>query len=363
MLFVGIDQHKRYLTICVRDEQGAIVQRRQVSTRWADVDRFLEGLQKRGQESGGYVAMLEVCGFNGWLIQRLAGWGCERTYVISAPPVVRKKTDRRDAARLSELLWINRDRIRAGVELVHVSVVYQPTAEEQYDRQLVHLRHRLGGTLTGVKNRMQGILRRHNLEQACPTKGTFTKAGLGWLREVALPELDRMEMNVELIAYDFYAGQVAAVDVEIRRRALANRRVGLVRTIPKIGWYTGLALVAHIGPIERFPSARSLANFFGVTPGCRNSGESDRPGSITKAGHPLVRFLLGQMVLHALRNDAGLRAWYRQVKRRRGSKIARVAVMRRLCGSIWHVLKKEEPYRLVGSRRAAARSTPSRSVA
>jgi transposase len=113
-----------------------------------------------------------------------------------------------------------------------------------------------------------------------------------------------------------------------------------------------LALAAHIGPIERFRNARSLSNYFGITPGCRNSGDSDRPGSITKAGHPFIRFLLGQMVLHALRDDPGLRRWYASVKRRRGSKIARVGVMRRLCESIWHMLSKKENYERVDTRRA-----------
>ena len=114
MLFVGIDQHKRHLTVCVRDEQGEIVFRRQVRTRWEEVDRFLGLLQERGAVHGGYVAVMEVCGFNGWLIKRLTQWGCGRVCVISAPERVRQKTDRRDAAKLSELLWINRDRIAAG---------------------------------------------------------------------------------------------------------------------------------------------------------------------------------------------------------------------------------------------------------
>ncbi|MCK4660590.1 MAG: IS110 family transposase, partial [Phycisphaerae bacterium] len=124
----------------------------------------------------------------------------------------------------------------------------------------------------------------------------------------------------------------------------------LIRSMPKPGAYTALALVAHIGPIKRFERARSLSNFFGVTPGCRNSGGTDRPGSITKAGHPLVRFLLGQMLLHALRGDPGLRAWYRQIKCRRGTKIARVAVMRRLCESIWHILRTRKPYLPAGTQ-------------
>ncbi len=58
MLFVGIDQHKRHLTICVRDEQGEIALRRQVSTKWEEVDRFLATLQGRGMEHAGYVAVM-----------------------------------------------------------------------------------------------------------------------------------------------------------------------------------------------------------------------------------------------------------------------------------------------------------------
>lgn len=98
----------------MRDEQGEIVLRRQVRTGWEEVDRFLDGLQERARSRGAYVAMVEVCGFNDWLIERLSHWGCRWVYVISAPDRIRRKTDRRDAAKLSELLWINRDRIGAG---------------------------------------------------------------------------------------------------------------------------------------------------------------------------------------------------------------------------------------------------------
>ena len=350
MLFVGIDQHKRHLTICVRNEQGEIDLRRQVSTRWEEVDRFLASLRERAAEQGGYVAVVEVCGFNGWLIKRLTQWGCKRVYVIKAPDRVRQKTDRRDAAKLSELLWINRDRIAAGQSLVHVSEVYQPTEQAQHDRQLTHLRYRLGRALTRAKNRIKGILRRHNLEQECPTKGGFTKTALRWLSVVELPGLDRLELDMALAEYHLYGQQLADVMVMIEQRAAKNTEVRRIRTMPKPGAYTALALVAHIGPIERFPHARSLSNYFGITPGCRNSGDTDRPGSITKAGHPFIRFLLAQMVLHALRGDAGLRRWYQRVKRRRGGKVARVAVMRRFCESIWHMLSKKEDYQQVDCR-------------
>ena len=58
----------------------------------------------------------------------------------------------------------------------------------------------------------------------------------------------------------------------------------------------------------------------------------------------MARFILGQLVLHALKRDKQMRQWYRRIKGRRGSKIARVAVMRRLTTIFWHMLTYREPY-------------------
>jgi transposase len=95
---------------------------------------------------------------------------------------------------------------------------------------------------------------------------------------------------------------------------------------------------------------------WGLTPGSRNSGEAtDRLGSITKQGSAWARFLLGQLVLHVLREDAWMRSWFKAIKRRRGAKIARVAVMRRLATVIWHMLTRNEDY---GSEKKNRNGTP-----
>ena len=79
--------------------------------------------------------------------------------------------------------------------------------------------------------------------------------------------------------------------------------------MPGAGAYSSLVLACRIGSIERFPRPQSLANYWGLTPRCRNSGEAtDRLGSITKEGSAMARFLLGQMVLHVLRRDGTMRA-------------------------------------------------------
>ena len=59
----------------------------------------------------------------------------------------------------------------------------------------------------------------------------------------------------------------------------------------------------------------------------------------------MARFILGQAVLHVLRRDTRMKEWYQRIKKRRGAKIARVAVMRRLATILWHMLTHQQPYR------------------
>ena len=41
MLYLGIDQHRKQLTVNLRDEAGNTLLRRQVSTEWSRVRAFL----------------------------------------------------------------------------------------------------------------------------------------------------------------------------------------------------------------------------------------------------------------------------------------------------------------------------------
>ncbi len=63
----------------------------------------------------------------------------------------------------------------------------------------------------------------------------------------------------------------------------------------------------------------------------------------------MARFILGQMVLQVLRRDSAMKAWYARIKKRRGSKIARVAVMRRLATILWHMIKHKQAYVIGGA--------------
>jgi transposase len=218
------------------------------------------------------------------------------------------------------------------------------------------LRWHIGRERTRLLNRIKNILRRYNLEQECPTKSVTCQTGLRWLRQLALGDLDRLDLDQLLTRLDTIDKERAVLDQKIRERQARNPMAARIATISGMGAYTSLALACRIGNIGRFPRPGSLANYWGLTPSARNSGQNkQRLGSITKQGSALARFLLGQAVLHVLRKDSVLREWYKGIKRRRGSKVARVAVMRRLTTIIWNLLSKEQTYVPGGPRRQAER--------
>jgi transposase len=346
MLYLGIDQHKRQLTVNLRGEDGSVVLKRQVSTEWWKVRAFFADLAEKGRPEGGFLAILEVCGMNPWLLEMLDEYGCRETVVIQPTERSKQKTDRRDAGQLSHLLWVHRQQFLEGKHPLGLRRVQPPTAQEADDRQLTALRARLTKKRTAVLNGIHKILRKHNLEQERPTKLFQTKRVRRWLAEMELPAVDRLEMDLLLPQWKLLDEQLEVVEAKIAERAESDEQAKLLESVPGIGHYSAVAIASRIGRIERFKRADSLANYFGLTPGCRNSGEAtQRLGSITKRGSKIVRYLLGQAVVKVLRFDAAMRGWYKRIKKRRGSKIGRVAVMRRLTTIIWHMLKRKQEYR------------------
>ena len=251
---------------------------------------------------------------------------------------------------------MNWERLKGGRRPNGMRRVLIPSNLDQENRQLTATRKHLGKMLTKTLNRIHRILNRHNLMWEYPTKTFQTKRGRQWLASVALSEVDRFEMDLLLKQWSLWEEQIQKLDEKILDRTQQHapgelyNHAELLQTIPGISYYSSLALVSRIGPIERFPRPRSLANYFGLTPGCKNSGNKQhRLGAITKEGSAIARFHLGQVVVHVLKRDSKMRDWFRKIKSRRGAKIARVAVMRRITTCIWHILKYREPYSYGGA--------------
>jgi Transposase IS116/IS110/IS902 family len=89
--------------------------------------------------------------------------------------------------------------------------------------------------------------------------------------------------------------------------------------------FTALVLLAEIGDITRFGSARKVASWAGLTPTVRGSDRTVHHGHISKQGPTWVRWVLCEAAQTAKRHP-DFAPGYEALTRRRGKKIATTAV-------------------------------------
>jgi transposase len=108
-----------------------------------------------------------------------------------------------------------------------------------------------------------------------------------------------------------------------------------------VGPFTALVILAEIGDISRFASARKLASWAGLTPTVRGSDRVAHYGHISKQGSVRLRWVLCEAAQTAKRHPR-FAAGFQAIAKRRGKKIATTAVARKLLTRAWHLLTDSE---------------------
>jgi transposase len=153
--------------------------------------------------------------------------------------------------------------------------------------------------------------------------------------------------------------RVEQTERQLQRLAAELPIVARLLTIPGIGLLTATALVAAVGDVWRFPSARHFASWLGLTPREYSSGSVRRLGGISKRGDRYLRTLLihgGRSVLvaaHRKQEPSSLQAWALDVERQHGRNIAAVAIANKLARFAWAVWRKNQDFQSRPLRRAA----------
>jgi transposase len=131
-----------------------------------------------------------------------------------------------------------------------------------------------------------------------------------------------------------------AIEQEAEKCPEARR----LQTHPGVGALTGLAFVLIIGRAERFQCGKQIASYLGLVPLEDSSGQRRRLGHITKQGNSLLRFLLVEAAQVTVRSDPEWRSKYFHLAMRRGRKIAKVAMARKLAVRLYWMWRKGWDY-------------------
>jgi transposase len=195
-----------------------------------------------------------------------------------------------------------------------------------------------------LKTIVQSILHAH-LVPPCPHADLFGPRGRGWLMAQTLPSDEGEAVSRHLREYDRLSDDLKVVERVLARDARADPNVTRLMTIPGIDMVVAVGLMAAIGPIARFAGPDRLVAYLGLNPSVHQSGEGrPRHGRITKQGRTHARTMLVEAAWQAVRGPGPLRAFFQRISSRRGPHVAAVAVARKLCVIIWHLLTRGEDY-------------------
>ena len=106
-----------------------------------------------------------------------------------------------------------------------------------------------------------------------------------------------------------------------------------------------LAFLADVADVRRFRTVRKMNAYLGLVPRAKNSGGKERAGHITRESRKLTRMILTQCVHHVAASSVSLDRCYRELREKRGTGRARVAMIRKLCGMMRMMLLNGEQYR------------------
>lgn len=336
-LTIGMDLGDKVSVLCSVDEAAQTVRRESVEMTHEKVHTFFS---KCPSPETVTVAM-EAGTHSPWVSDMLLELGF--TVVVGNPRKLRaiwgsvNKSDQRDAEMLARLA-------RSDEKLL--SPIKHRGVDAQGDLAVLKGRDGLVKARTALGNQIRGLVKSFGARIPDCSSETLPKVAREHLsrklRKVLSPILEaHTKLTVSIRRYD------KMIDTLGKKKYPQTQKLQQIRGV---GPVTSLAFVLTVGDPKRFHKSRDVGPYLGLTPKRDQSGNTDKPLGITKAGNPMMRKLLvnvANYIMGPFGEDCDLlRAGNRiaakgdQIARRK----AKVAVARRVAVLMHHLLICDEDY-------------------
>ena len=334
MVYVGLDvSGKSLVAYAVNERKQRVFEGEQPASR--------VGLRAlvRQVGAGPKLVACEAGNQMKWIVETLKKLDAVQVHVVHPNEVKwitesRGKTDRVDAKKLAELA-------RAGILPRAVHVVEGRVREL---RELVSARQQLQSKRIALINTIRGYVYQEG--HRLPEKFF---AGPTWAAKLArLPVSAPLRLIMETFMTSIAALVTAEQQLTKRLVAIQDRRCPLLESIPAIGPMASRVVLSAVDEARRFDDQKAVANYGALAPTIYQSGAVRHLGRINRDGRGEVRRVLLQCAHTVVRmKSAGakpLQQFYARIAKRRGKKIAVVALARKLLTTAYGVLKSGQPY-------------------
>lgn len=329
-VYCGLDLHKRFSYIVVKDGSGRQLIKGRVGNNEADLSAFFEPFRNNDIK-----VAIEATSNYYWMFETLDRMNMDvklshplKTKMIADAKI---KSDKIDANVLSDLLRTN-----------FLPISYIPPQNIRALRESLRHRMRLVSMRARLKNQLRAVLIKNNcLESYADITGVKARQ---FVKELSLLPVFRLQCDDILAHIDFINKRVENTNAAIKIYAKEFKEVPRLTTVPGIGIFSALLILAEIGDINRFPSPKKLVSYAGLCPGLHQSGETCYSRSITHQGDKYLRWIMVEAAHHAIRHEGPLKDFYLSLSKTKGNQKAIVAVARKMLAGIYFVLKNDSSF-------------------
>jgi len=324
--YVALDVHKHYVMVAALNAAQEVV----LTPRKLSLERFTHWAPEHLTPKDQVVLEATV---NAWtLYDQLAPLVHDvkiaHPLLVKLISAARVKTDTRDTLHLARLL-------AAGL----IPAVWVPPPPVRELRMLVAHRQRLVRQRTQAANRLHSVLHAH---QIAPPPGRLgSSESPTWWEQLELPAVERLRVQQDRAILQTVERLIAEVDAELTRLSRQDpwqELAPFVLHLPGFAVITTMTVLAAIGDITRFPSAKKLVGYSGLGASVHASGQTYHTGPITKQGRRELRTVLVEAAWSAVTHHPFWKAEFERLVPSLGKGKAIVAIARKLLVVVWHVL-------------------------
>jgi transposase len=323
--FIGLDIHKEYfVAVGVNAQREVILGPQKVSNY--HLDKWIS--QYLTKEDSMVLEMTtNAYQFYDTLLPHVESVLVVHPAHVALVSNVQVKTDKKAALALAQLHAVGM-----------LTGVWIPPHPVRDLRALIAQREKMVRLSTIAKNRLHALLHRKHL--TLPEK-PFAPEQRSWWESLPLSATEQLLVRSDFDTLEFAQRQVEQVETYLKQESAQDKRMPLLIQLPGVAMLTAITILAAIGDITRFPTAKKLVGYAGLGTRVHDSGMTHTSGRITKTGRRDLRRAMVNAANTAVEHHAHWKQEFERLEPHLGRSKAIVAIARKLLVAVWHVLSQQ----------------------
>jgi transposase len=324
--WIGIDIHKKQITVCIIIQNGkkSIKQYERNEKELAEFEKEIDRETVIGIESTNWT----------WdLIKRLKE-KAKDTVIFNTIDLKKlmdrfKKTDKEDAERMAIILQ--------RFEKDELSTCQIRSDEEAEIRGLLSIREEMVSNKKSYKTKIIAMLEYWGIKTSDRMFNDLEK-NTKWVDEQKIPESIKKGVIQMYVMLENLKESIRVLDKDIE--LLSSKRPGYneIKEIIGIGNTTGAYIITKVGNINRFKASKKFVSYMGLAPRVSESDGKGTNGQITRKVDGAFLRVIVQAAWIRIRYDKDMKAFYENVRIRRGKQKAIIAVARKIVVEVYYKL-------------------------